>query len=340
MSEVRNRRLVVFERGGPQAMQVVEEDLPEPEVGEVRVRTEVAGVSAFDLMLRSKRFPGFPRLPYTPGVDVVGVVDAVGEDVPSLETGQRIAALLRGSGGGYSEYVCLPAADAVPVPAGLDVAEAVCVVANYITAYSMMHRVAEVREGERILVHGAAGGVGTALLELGRLAGLEMYGTASDYNHGLVSSMGATPIDYRKEDFVVRIRELTGDGVDVVFDPIGGARQVRRSYRALRKRGRLVWFGVAAVEQSGVRVILGSLFMNALLTLLPDGKKAPLAPDIAKDDAVYRETLTTLLDWLAAGRLEPLIAARIPLMEAVRAHELLEGGGYAGKVVLVAGGAA
>jgi NADPH2:quinone reductase len=192
-----------------------------------------------------------------------------------------------------------------------------------------------VRGGERVLIHGAAGGVGSALLELGKLAELEMYATASKYNHRLVSSMRATPIDYRTEDFVARIHDLTGDGVDAVFDPIGGGRQLLRSYRALRSGGRLVWFGVAAAKREGFRVIPMSLLMRTLLALIPDGKRAPLPPDLGKEPAWYRETLGELLDLLADGRLNPIVAERIPLAEAPRAHQLLERGGYAGKVVLV-----
>jgi NADPH:quinone reductase-like Zn-dependent oxidoreductase len=331
-----HRRVVVSQRGGPQVMQVVRETLPEPKAGEVRVRTEAAGVSALDAMVRRSSFPGFPRLPFTPGVDIVGVVDGLGQEVSAPERGQRVAALL-GHSGGYAESVCLPANEAVAVPAGVDPAEAVCLVANYLTAYSMLHRAARVENGERILIQGAAGGVGTALLELGRLAGLEMYGTASPHNHELVASLGATPIDYRSDDFVRRIRRLTGDGVDAVFDPIGGGRQLWRSYRALRRGGRLVWFGVAGSKQRGVRVIPASLAMRLLLSLLPDGKKAPMPPDSAQPNAWYRQTLALLLDWLAAGRLKPVVAAHIPLVEAAHAHELMERGGYAGKLVLIAG---
>jgi NADPH:quinone reductase-like Zn-dependent oxidoreductase len=225
----------------------------------------------------------------------------------------------------------------VPVPSGVDPAEAVCLVVNFLTARMAMHRTANIRRGERILVHGAAGGVGTALLELGKLAGLEMYGTASKHNHELVSALGATPIDYRTEDFVQRIRGLTSDGVDAVFDPIGGARQLWRSYRVLRRGGRLVWFGVAATKKAGLRIIPLTLLTVFLLKLIPDGKQVPLAPDLGKDKAWYRETLTELLDSLAAGRIKPVVAERIPLVEAARAHELLERGGHAGKVVLVAG---
>jgi NADPH:quinone reductase len=336
MSEAKNHRVVITRHGGPEVLQVVEEDPPQPEGDQIRVRTIASGVSAHDLMLRSARFPGFPKVPFTPGVDVVGVVDEIGDDVSGVEPGQRVAALL-GSEGGYAEAVCLAADEAVPVPQGVDAAEAVCVVANYLTAYSMLHRAAEVEAGDRVLIHGAAGGVGTALLELGGLAGLEMYGTASAHNHELVKSLGAIPIDYHNEDFVASIRLLTGDGVDAVFDPIGGARQLWRSYRTLRKGGRLVWFGVAATSKEGIGVIPASLAARFVVSLIPDGKRAPMPPDSSKPNAWYRETLALLLDYLAAGKIKPVIADRIPLVEAARAHELLEYRSHAGKVVLIAG---
>ena len=339
MNSMKNHRVVVTRHGGPEVLQVVEEDLPEPEAGEVRVKVLAAGVSAYDLMFRrSGLFPGTPRVPFTLGEDVVGVVDKLGEEVSTVEPGQMVAGgtWALGVGGGYAEFICLPASELVPVPSHVDPAEAVCLVVNYLTAHMAMHRTANVKSGERILVQGAAGGTGTALLELGKLAGLEMYGTASKYNHELVSVLGATPIDYRNEDFVERIRSLTGDGVDVVFDPIGGARQLWRSYRVLRKDGRLVWFGVAATKKGGLLVIPFTLLTVFLLKLIPDGKQAPLAPDLSEDNAWYRETLAELLDLLAAGKIKPVVADRIPLDEAARAHELLERGGYAGKVVLVA----
>lgn len=335
---MKHHRVVVTKHGGPDVLQVVEEDLPEPGAGEVRVKVLAAGVSGYDLMFRrSGRLPGTPRVPFTLGADVVGVVDKLGKEVSTVEPGQTVAGatFCLGVSGGYAEFICLPASELVPVPSGADPAEAVCVVVNYLTAHMAMHRTAGVQRGERILVHGAAGGVGSALLQLGKLAGLEMYGTASKHNHELVSALGATPIDYRTEDFVERIRSLTGDGVDAVFDPVGGARQVWRSYRTLRKGGRLAWFGMAATKKGGLRVIPLTLLMVFLLKLIPDGKQAPLFPDLGKDNAWYRETLTSLLDSLAEGRIKPVVAERIPLAEAARAHELLERGGHAGKVVLV-----
>jgi NADPH:quinone reductase-like Zn-dependent oxidoreductase len=323
-------------RGAPEVLEVVTEAFPDPGPGEVRVQVEAAGISGLDIMVRARRFPGFPKPPFTPGVDIVGVIDAVGDAVEDLEVGQRVAALL-GFSGGYAEHVCVAANDAVPIPANLDAAEAVCMVANFLTA-RVAHEVARVRGGERVLVQGGAGGVGTALLQLGGLAGLEQYATASPHNHELVSTLGATPIDYRTEDVVARIRELTGAGVDVVFDPVGGGRQIWQSYRTLGPGGRLVWFGVAGSKQHGARVIPVSLLMRTVLGLFPDGKKAMTIPNLLKDNARYRSTLAELIGLLAAGKISPMIAARIPLLDAARAHELIEGGRYAGKVVLTTGG--
>src|SRR5262249_37312796 len=158
---------------------------------------------------------GAPQPPFTPGYAMVGVVDHLGPgtEASGLAVGQGVAALT--FYGSYSQYICAPARELVPMPAGLDPAEAVCLVLNYVAAYQMLHRVAHAMGGERILVHGAAGGVGTAFLELGQLDGLDMYGTASKAKHDLIVRLGATPIDYRSEDFVARIAAMTsGQGVD------------------------------------------------------------------------------------------------------------------------------
>jgi NADPH:quinone reductase-like Zn-dependent oxidoreductase len=334
VSPLVNHRIVIPRRGGPEVLQLIEEDAPHPGTDEIRVKTLASGVSGHDTMLRRAWFPGFPQVPFTPGVDIVGLVDELGREALGFEPGEVVAALLPAEGG-YSEYVCVPAIQAVSVPRGVDPAEAVCVVANYLTAYAMLHRGAKVQSGESVLIHGVAGGVGSALLELSSMAGLELYGTASPHNHELLRSRGVTPIDYRNEDFVRRIRQLTGDGVDVVFDPIGGARQLWRSYRALRKGGRLIWFGVAATSRAGMGVIPASLIARLFISMIPEGKKAPMPPDASKPNAWYRETLNLLLDYLATGKINPLVAERIPLNRAERAHELMDQGGNAGKVVLV-----
>src|SRR5512132_1642476 len=192
---IRHTRILVTHYGGPEELRVGEEECPEPKNGEVRVRVQAAGVSLRDIMAREGVHPETPRLPFTPGWDLVGVVDRVGNGVSGIEPGQIVAALP--ISGAYAEFVCLPQREVVPVPAGLDAGEAVCLILNYITAYQMLHRSARVKPGNRVLIHGAAGGVGSALLQLGRLAGLEMYGTCSSRGAPVVSELGGTPIDYR-----------------------------------------------------------------------------------------------------------------------------------------------
>ncbi|HEX9157979.1 MAG TPA: alcohol dehydrogenase catalytic domain-containing protein, partial [Syntrophales bacterium] len=182
---MRHTRIIVTHYGGPDALQVVEEECPEPKDGEVRVRVLAAGVSLPDIMAREGVHPETPRLPFTPGWDLVGVVDRLGDGISGIEPGQIVAAMP--IHGAYSEFVCLPQRELIPVPPGLDAAEAVSLGLNYVTAYQMMHRSAKVRPGQRVLIHGAAGGVGTALLQLGRLAGLEMYGTCSSRGASTVS---------------------------------------------------------------------------------------------------------------------------------------------------------
>src|SRR5690242_18004836 len=220
---------------------MIEEECPEPKHGEVRVRVLAAGVSLPDLMMREGIHPETPPLPFTPGWDLIGIVDRLGNDVSGIEPGQIVAALpIRGA---YAEFVCLPRRELVPVPSGLDPLEAVSLILNYVTAYQMLHRSAKVRVGQRVLIHGAAGGVGTALLQLGRLAGLVMYGTCSSRGASAVSDLGGVPIDYQHQDFVKEIQRLTGDGVDAVFDPIGGA-HLWHSRKALRPGGMVVGYGL------------------------------------------------------------------------------------------------
>jgi NADPH2:quinone reductase len=205
------RRVVLTRFGKPtDAFQIVEDDLPEPNEGQVRVKILAPGVAYADVMMRHGVYPGMPRLPFTPGYDMVGVIDAVGTGVRAFSPGQIVAALT--FFGSYSQYVCLSTEYLVVVPEGVDSVEASCLPLNYLTAYQLLYRVANVKSGQSILVYGAAGGVGTALLQLGKLAGLHVYGTASSLKQELVTQLGAIPLDYKKEDVVARVRALTGGG--------------------------------------------------------------------------------------------------------------------------------
>jgi NADPH2:quinone reductase len=222
-------------------------------------------------------------------------------------------------------------------------------VLNYVTAYQMLHRSAKVRSGQRALIHGASGGVGSALVQLGRLAGLEMYGTCSSRGAPIVSQLGAIPIDYQREDFLAEIRRLTGDGVDVVFDPIGGA-HLWQSRKALRAGGRVVGYGLSSsLRGSGLTAtrpgrrqrFRGAFSFGRYIIagwLLPGRKRViPYSIQTLKRlrPPFFQQDLTTLLDLLRQRMIKPIIAHRIPLVEARRAQELLSAGGVAGKIVLI-----
>ncbi|HEX9121370.1 MAG TPA: medium chain dehydrogenase/reductase family protein [Terriglobales bacterium] len=344
---MRHTRIVVTHYGGPDALQVVEEECPEPKHGEVRVRVLAAGVALPDLMMREGIHPETPPLPFTPGWDLVGVVDRLGDGVSGIEPGQIIAALP--ISGAYAEFVCLPQRELVPVSSGLDAGEAVSLILNYVTAYQMLHRSAKVRARQRVLIDGAAGGVGSALLQLGRLAGLEMYGTCSSQKAAAVSDLGGIPIDYQHRDFVTEIHRLTSEGVDAVFDGIGGT-HIWRSREALRPGGRVVAYGLTgslsggrlASGRSGGRHRFRAIAIFGLYIaggwLLPGRRRVvPYSIQTLKrlKPALFRQDLIALIDLLKQQKIKPVIAQRFPLAEARHAHELLGKGGVTGKIVLV-----
>jgi NADPH:quinone reductase-like Zn-dependent oxidoreductase len=329
------QRVVVPRYGDPDVLQVVEDDIPEPEAGQVRVRILAAGVAWGDILRR--RGVSAPSLPFTPGYDLVGVIDRVGEGAVHFKEGQMVAALP--ITGGYAEYICLPETELVQLPDGVDPAEAVCLVLNYVTAFQILHRAAQVQKGELILVHAAAGGVGTALLQLARLDGLETYGTASLPKHDLVKSLGAMPIDYRGEDFVQRLLSLEEGGVNVVCDPLGGM-SLLKSYRALRGRGRLISYGVQTIFSEGAVKTIGGIILASLLNIVPDRRTVRFY-NITRSKystlEMCRKDLSRLVDYWKQGEIKPILAGRIPLVEAARAHQLLEAREVTGKIVLIPG---
>lgn len=333
------RRVVVSRSGGPEVLSVVTEQVPEPQPGQVRVRVLAAGVSYGDVLARSGAVPDMPKPPFTPGYDICGVVDKLGDGVTTPGVGEQVTALL-GAGGGYAEFVCLPVDRLVPVPDGVDAVQCAAAVLNYFVAYQMLHRVAQLEAGQRILVHGAAGGVGGALLQLAKRARLESYGTASKPKHQLVSDQGAFPIDYQgDEDFRRQVRSLTGDGVDAAFDAVGGT-NLFHSHGSLRSGGHLVVYGVSRAVKNGRRnrvTAIASFLGVKLLDLLPTGRAATFytAASLEKTQpGSYREDVTAVLQLLEHGHIKPLIAERLPLAQATTAHELLSRSSVIGKIVL------
>jgi NADPH:quinone reductase-like Zn-dependent oxidoreductase len=350
------KRVVVDHYGGPEVLKVVDEDDPRPGPGEVRVRVLAAGVSFTDAQLRAGTYiAGGPKPPFTPGYELVGVVEELGAGCTRLHVGDRIGALT--VWGADAETVCVPERDVVDVPEDLDPAEVVSLLFPYMTSFQALHRTARVKSGESVLVHGAAGRVGVAALECGAVAGLQMYGTCSGRDFAKVEQLDAEPIDYRNEDFVARIRELTGGkGVDVVLDSLGGPISLR-SFRVLRPGGRLVVFGRYATLSHGHKnwpaviewyASIGALWVWAKLS--PRRQVMPYQIQKFRDRAQwrpgavggeprygewFREDFQSLLDLLRAGKIHPVVAERLPFTEARHAHELLESSASKGKLVLV-----
>ena len=340
---------------------MVEADDPRPGPGEVCVRVLASGVSFTDAQLRAGTYLGGPKPPFTPGYELVGVVEKLGPGCTRLRAGDRVGALT--VWGADAECVCLPEANAVEVPEDLDPAEVTSLVLTYMTAYQLLHRMARARSNESVLVHGAAGRVGTAVLELAALARLHVYGTAAGRDRAVVERLGAVAIDYQHEDFLARVRELTGDGVDIALDGLGGAVSLR-SFRALRPGGRLVVFGHYSTLSHGRKsrrawvewyAATGTVALWGLVSprrrvsayriqklreghqMLPLGRGRP-APPVGGGPRYpdwYREDFRALLELLRAEKIHPVVAKRLPLTEARRAHELLETSAETGKLVLV-----
>ncbi|MEM7029122.1 MAG: medium chain dehydrogenase/reductase family protein [Chloroflexota bacterium] len=335
------RRVIIAKFGGPDVLQVVEEAaLPEPQPGEVRIKVLATSAAFTDTMIRKGIYPGTrgKKPPFSPGYDLVGVVDKLGGGVTKLKIGQKVAELT--VIGAYAEYICLPEDRLIPVPDALDPAEAVSMILSYITAYQMLHRLAKVQKGQRILVNGASGAVGTALLQLGQLLDLEMYGTASTVKQDLIASLGATPIDYKTEDFADRIRGVSDEGLDAVFD-CSTPQNFNKAFTLLKPGGTLVWYGMQGLDPlwEKIKVPFGllQLYVRNYVSRARSLKFYSIAPLRKGQPDWFYEDLTALFSLLAQDKIKPVIDKRMPLVEATQAHKLIEQGAVKGKLVLVMG---
>ncbi|GEC06716.1 oxidoreductase [Streptomyces spinoverrucosus] len=319
----RRRRIVVTRTGGPEVLRVDSDDAPEPGPRHLRIRVTAAGVARADLLMRAGRYPGrAPTPPFTPGWDVTGVVDQVGPHVPTWWRGRRVVALTLT--GGHASHVCVPAAGVVEVPDTVQANDAACLPLTHVTANELLHHVARVRPGERVLVHGAAGGVGIALLEIGRLLGAHMYGVAAPRDHAFVETYGGRPVERGRE---------AATRADVVLDMIGGP-TLRASWRSLRPGGRLVSYGFLSTQASPPADVLRLRLWNAL----PNGRRAAfyrLSTNARRRPRRIRATLERLVVQLGEGRLHPRIAACVPLDDPAEAHRIADDPTARGKVLLV-----
>jgi NADPH:quinone reductase-like Zn-dependent oxidoreductase len=338
MREPHNRAVQVRRFGGPDGLEVIDAPLPMAGRGEVRVRVLASGQEYTDVVIRRHLYPQTMRRrpPFVLGYDVVGEIDQIGDGVSGFQLGDRVADMT--VLGSNAAYRTLRASDLTRVPAGVDAAEAAALILSWTTAYQLLHRAARVQPGERVLVQGAAGAVGQALLALGRMAGLELWGTARGEHAPLIRDLGATPIDYQREDFT---RVLPG-GFDVVFDGIGED-GYRHSFAALKRGGLLCAYGYTAGVQPQVRLFAFLMWAARvylwrwLLSWLPGGKRLrvySINVMRARHPAWFREDLERLFGLLASRAIRPRVAERISFDEVTEAHRRLEAGGLDGKLVL------
>ena len=319
--------------GPPGVLQCVDVPIPEPKAGEVLIRAHAIGVGIPDTLIRAGTYGHMPPLPATPGTEMSGVIEKVGPGVTDRQPGQRVYTSARERphrGGHYAAYVATPAEATFVLPDGIDL-DAAAALANYQVAYHIFNDALRPREGESVLVHAAAGGMGNALIDLAKAAGLVVIGVAgSERKARFARDLGANHvIDRGREDVAARVMEITGGrGVDAIIDPVAGS---------------TIPGNLALLTPCGVLVIYGGLGGRAPLDLEQTLRARGRSPAIrhftihAWDHLVEerRAGMRALIDMLAAGKLKPRILAKLPLAEAARAHEMLEGGEVLGKLLLV-----
>jgi len=337
------RSVWITKAGGPEVLAVRESAEPQPGRGEVRIAVRAAGLNFAEVMARQGLYPDAPKPPCVVGYEVAGVVDALGAEVAGLEVGQRVLALVRF--GGHAEAVCAPVERVLPMPDDLSFTDGAALPVNYLTAYHMLFRVANLRPGARVLVHMAAGGVGLAVLQLCRtVPGVITFGTASAAKHAVLREEGCThPIDYRTEDYPARVRELTGgEGVDLVLDALGG-RDWKRGLRLLRPAGQLIAYGFAnlsAGERRSLRRLAGQFAGVPVLTPFSLMNRNQTISGVNLGHLwdrgdLLREELTALLDLWGTGAVRPRVDGVYPFEEAAAAHRRIGERRNVGKVVLV-----
>ena len=333
------KSVIATKPGGPEVLQVIENELRAPAEGEARIKVLASAVCRPDITARRSEalYSGTPlgqKFPFVPGYAIIGVVDAVGQGVTEVTAGDRVGVLT--VVGGYTEILYWRSDRLIPVPETVDPAEAVTLILNYIVAYHALHRSAKVRAGDKALIIGASGGIGTALLQLGKLAGLKMYGVASKSKQHILTQYGAMPIDYRAQNFVEVMRQAEPGGIDVVLDGMMRVDYIRAALPLLQRGGRLVSFG----EPSGFGALARVLATAAKVNLFPNGRRSfklyGTSFYFLGDKRPYLEDWATLFKLLEEGKIKPVIAKKFPILEAAKANELLESGQVTGNVVLLA----
>jgi NADPH:quinone reductase-like Zn-dependent oxidoreductase len=322
------KQILVTHRGGIDAMRVVDAELRAPAAGQARIKVLAVPVCQDDIAARVGNRPFLPKLPFVPGYAAVGVVDAVAPDVTEVRVGDRVAALMQY--GGYAEFIYWMANELVKVPEDLEVAEVAPILLNYLVAYQVLNRVLKAKAGEKALLIGSSGGVGTAFLQMGALAKLQLYGLASPLKHKVLWQYGAIPIDYHAQDFVEVLSKAEPRGIDYVLNGMS-SEYVERGLAVLRRGGIFVHYGGPVSFGDFLRLIAKMLFYTAL----PNGTKVVGYGTHTHNVEEFKRDWSQLFAMLHDGRIQPVIDARFPLLEAAGANELLASGKVVGNVVLL-----
>jgi NADPH:quinone reductase-like Zn-dependent oxidoreductase len=341
------KAVVLTGTGGPEVLQVLERPDPELGPGGVRIAVKAAGINFADTLARVGLYPDAPKRPCVLGYEVAGEVEAVGEGVSAHKVGDRVIAGTRF--GGQAELVTVPEAQVLPLPERLSFEQGAAFPVNYGTAYAALMLMGGLRQGNRVLIHAAGGGVGISATQVARNAGTEIFGTASPSKHEAIRAQGVVhAIDYRSHDFETEVMRITGgEGVDLVMDALGPT-SFRKDYRLLRSGGRLVMYGLSESSKAGARDLPATLLSLAKMPLstLPWWKSLAVMNENKgvfglnmlkwwdREGNLDRVTLPLMAD-LEDGRLEPVVAEAFPFERAGEAHEFIAERRNVGKVVLV-----
>ena len=344
------RAMVVRRYGPPEVFESREVPEPHPAPGEVLIRVKIVGINFADLFQRMGLYPGTPRPPFTPGLEIAGIIESVPSDLPhptsDLEPGAPVVAMVAFNA--YAERVAVPAAQVFRVPDGTPFEDAAAIPVNYLTAYHSMFHMGNLQPGDRILIHGAAGGVGIAAVQLARTRRLVIFGTAGPTKQDFLRRMGVDhPIDYTREDFTQVVRRAAPEGVEMVMDPIGG-KSFAKSYDCLGATGRLVAYGFsAAAGPEGASRTSPSSLWRGLRALAQTPRFNPLRlmrentavigvhlGRMKGREGLLRSQLEEIFRLYTAGQIKPVIGKTFPLEQAADAHRYIHARQNIGKVVL------
>lgn len=321
-------------------MEVIEMEMPQPAQNEVRIKVEYAGINFADLLMRLGFYQPRPAYPFTPGYEVSGIIDAIGTNVTKLEVGQRVVAAMP-NGGQASHVVALhDRVMVLPDEVSLEVAASIPV--TYLTAHHMLHYLGHMHKDDSVLIHGGAGGVGTAALQLCKLAGVsKVWATSSGSKHATIEQLGGRPIDRHNEDFVQIIKQETDEeGVDHILDPIGGE-HLTRSLSVLKEGGRLYTYGMSAIAPKAKRSLLRSFLawrktpgFDPLRLMSRNRGVFGVHMGTWKNQEVMVKQLDSILAGVISGDLNPIIDSVFDAEDIVDAHQYIHDGKNTGKVLL------